>query len=85
MGIPRRRRRRICCRRARRPWGVTVEELYGGSAPKRRLAKHEGDSRLCRRLRAIEKLDANEKRQVLQLIDAFMARGQPRSKLSEGR
>jgi hypothetical protein len=40
------------------------------------LAKQEADSRLRRRLLAIEKLDAAEKRQVLQLIDAFIERGQ---------
>jgi hypothetical protein len=38
-----------------------MEELYGRSAPKRRLAKQEGDSRLRRRLLAVEKLDANER------------------------
>jgi hypothetical protein len=36
-------------------------------------------------LLAIEKLDAEEKRQVLQLIDAFIERGQLRSKVSAGR
>ena len=65
--------------------GVTMEELHGRSAPKRKLAKQEGDSRLGRRLLAIEKLDATEKRQVLQLIDAFIERGQLRSKVSAGR
>lgn len=43
---------------------------------KRRLAKHDGDSGLRRRLRAIEKLDVADKRQVLQLLDAFIERGQ---------
>jgi hypothetical protein len=45
------------------------------------LAKQEGDSRLRRRLLAIEKLGTAEKRQVLQLIDAFIERGQLRSKV----
>lgn len=49
--------------------------------PKRKLAKQEGDSRLRRRLLAIEKLGATEKRQVLQLIDAYIERGQLRSKV----
>jgi hypothetical protein len=40
-------------------------------------AKQEGDSRLL----AVEKLGAAEKRQVLQLIDAFIERGQLRSKV----
>jgi transcriptional regulator with XRE-family HTH domain len=59
--------------------GVSIDELFG-RAPKRRLVKQEGDSRLRRRLLAIEKLDAAEKRQVLQLIDAFIERGQLKRK-----
>ena len=55
--------------------GVTIDELFGRSA-KRKLVKQEGDSRLRRRLLAIEKLDLAEKRQVLQVIDAFIERGQ---------
>jgi hypothetical protein len=41
-----------------------------------KLAKQEGDSRLRRRLLTIEKLGATGKRQVLQLIDAYIERGQ---------
>ncbi len=52
--------------------GVTIEDLFG--VGKRRLAKQDGDSRLRRRL-AIEKLDVADKRQVLQLLDAFIERG----------
>jgi hypothetical protein len=63
--------------------GATLDELYGRSAPKRKLAKQEGDSRLRRRLLAIEKLGTVEKRQVLQLIDAFIERGQLRSKVQQ--
>jgi transcriptional regulator with XRE-family HTH domain len=59
--------------------GVTIDELFG-RAPKRKLVKQEGDSRLRRRLLAIEKLDLTEKRQVLQVIDAFIERGQLRRK-----
>jgi transcriptional regulator with XRE-family HTH domain len=61
--------------------GVSIDALYGREAPKRRLAKQEGDSRLRRRLLAIEKLDAADKRQVLQLIDAFIERGQLKRKV----
>jgi transcriptional regulator with XRE-family HTH domain len=61
--------------------GVSIDTLYGRGAPKRRLAKQEGDSRLRRRLLAIEKLDAADKRQVLQLIDAFIERGQLKRKV----
>jgi transcriptional regulator with XRE-family HTH domain len=59
--------------------GVTIDELFGRT-PKRRLAKQEGDSRLRRRLLAIEKLDVTDKRQVLQLLDAFIERGQLKRK-----
>jgi len=59
--------------------GVSIDELFGVDA-KRRLAKQEGDSRLRRRLLAIEKLDLAEKRQVIQLLDAFIERGQLKRK-----
>jgi len=39
-----------------------------------------GNSRLQRRLQQIEQLDATEKRQVLQVIDAFIERGQLKRK-----
>ena len=61
--------------------GVTIDELYGRGAPKRKLAKQEGDSRLRRRLLAIDKLGTSEKRQVLQLLDAFIERGQLKRKM----
>jgi transcriptional regulator with XRE-family HTH domain len=61
--------------------GVSIDALYGRTPAKRVLAKQEGDSRLRRRLLAVEKLGAAEKRQVLQLIDAFIERGQLRSKV----
>lgn len=59
--------------------GVSIDELFG-RAPKRKLVKQEGDSRLRRRLLAIEKLDGAQKRQVLQVIDAFIERGQLKRK-----
>lgn len=55
--------------------GVTIDELFGRSI-KRKLVKQEGDSSLRRRLLAIDKLDSADKRQVLQLLDAFIGRGQ---------
>jgi transcriptional regulator with XRE-family HTH domain len=61
--------------------GVTIDDLFGRGAPKRRLAKQDGDSRLRRRLLAIEKLDVGDKRQVLQLLDAFIERGQLKRKM----
>ena len=59
--------------------GVSIDDLFGMGA-KRRLVKQDGDSRLRRRLLAIEKLDGAEKRQVLQVIDAFIERGQLKRK-----
>jgi transcriptional regulator with XRE-family HTH domain len=59
--------------------GVSIDELFGVGA-KRRLVKQDGDSRLRRRLLAIEKLDVADKRQVLQLLDAFIERGQLKRK-----
>lgn len=60
--------------------GVSIDELFGVGA-KRRLVKQDGDSRLRRRLLAIEKLDVADKRQVLQVIDAFIERGQLKRKV----
>lgn len=62
--------------------GVSIDELFGRSG-KRRLAKQDGDSRLRRRLLAIEKLDPAEKRQVLQLLDAFIERGHLKRQVEE--
>ena len=61
--------------------GVSIDALYGRSTPARKLAKQEGDSRLRRRLLAVEKLGSAEKRQVLQRIDAFIERGQLKRKM----
>lgn len=60
---------------------VSIDDLYGRDAPKRRLAKQEGDSWLRRRLLPIDKLETAEKRQVLQLIDAFIERGHLKRKM----
>lgn len=58
---------------------MSIDDLFGRET-KRKLVKQEGDSRLRRRLLAIEKLDVAEKRQVLQVIDAFLERGQLKRK-----
>lgn len=63
--------------------GVTTDELLG-AAPARR-AKKIGNSRLERRLQQIEKLPPQEKRQVLQVIDAFIERGQLKQKVEAKR
>jgi len=62
--------------------GVTIDALYGHAPQPKQLAKQEGDSRLRRRLLAIERLETNDKRQVLQLIDAFIERGQLKRKVA---
>jgi len=58
--------------------GVTVDGLLGSKPPKR--VKAIATNRLERRLLEIEKLDAGDKRQILQLIDAFIERGQLKRK-----
>jgi transcriptional regulator with XRE-family HTH domain len=58
--------------------GVTIDELSGRDA-KRRLIKQKVD-RLRWRLLAIEKLDVAEKRQLPQVVDAFIERGQLKRK-----
>jgi transcriptional regulator with XRE-family HTH domain len=63
---------------------LSTDELLGTTAVKQRPAK-ERDSRLQRRLQQIEKLEANEKRQVLQLLDAFIERGQLKRKAQASR
>lgn len=63
---------------------LTTDELLGTTAVKQRPAK-ERDSRLQRRLQQIDKLEANEKRQVLQLLDAFIERGQLKRKAQASR
>ena len=58
---------------------VSTDELLG-TAPVRKAAKAK-DSRLQRRLVQIEKLEAAERRQILQLIDAFIERGELKRKV----
>ena len=53
--------------------GVSVDELLG-VRPVRRAKKT--DTRLQRRLQQVDKLDGKERRQVLQLLDAFIERAQ---------
>ncbi len=58
---------------------VSTDELLGTAAVKRQPVR-ERDSRLKRRLQQIEKLDAAEKRQVVQLIDVFIERSRYKSR-----
>jgi len=50
-------------------------------AVKRQRGMKPADSRLVRRLQAIEKLGPSERRQVLQVLDAFIERGQLKRKI----
>lgn len=57
---------------------ISADELLG-STPIKKQAK-PGNSRLARRLQQVEQLAPGEKRQVLQLLDAFIERGKLRKK-----
>ena len=52
---------------------VTTDELLGAAAPKK---APPGNARLTRRLQQIEQMAARDKRQVLQVLDAFIERAQ---------
>lgn len=56
--------------------GLTTDALLG-VAPKKKAAKP--DRRLQRRMQQIEKMNPREKRQVLQILDAFIEREQLRT------
>lgn len=62
-----------------RALGVTTDELLGLVAVK--ATARQKDSRLQRRIQEIEKLDAPDRRQVLQLLDAFIEKGQLKKKV----
>ncbi len=63
--------------------GVSLEALLGTEPIKKSArASKPANSRLQRRLAQIEKLEPTERRQVLQLIDAFIERGQLKRKVS---
>jgi transcriptional regulator with XRE-family HTH domain len=57
---------------------VSVDALLGIETSKRRAKAT--DTRMQRRLQEIEKLDAAEKRQIIQIIDTFIERGQLKRK-----
>jgi len=58
---------------------VSTDELLG-AAPVRKAARTK-DSRLHRRLQQIEKLDAAEKRQILQVLDTLLESAQLKRKV----
>jgi transcriptional regulator with XRE-family HTH domain len=53
--------------------GVSTDQLLGVK-PVRSRTKKPQDTRLWRRFKQVEKLPAKERRQLLQLIDAFLER-----------
>jgi transcriptional regulator with XRE-family HTH domain len=53
--------------------GVSTDQLLGVKAVRSRTKKPQ-DTRLWRRFKQVEKLPAKERRQLLQLIDAFLER-----------
>jgi transcriptional regulator with XRE-family HTH domain len=55
------------------PLATTADEMLGLVAPKK--ARTLADPRVARRVYAIEQLPPGEKRQLLQLIDAFVEHG----------
>lgn len=59
---------------------LTTDELLGATPIKKQT--RPGNSRLLRRLQQIEQLDASDKRQILQVIDAFIERGKLKKKVS---
>lgn len=65
-----------------RALGMTVDELLGTKPLPQ--SRKPANSRLQRRLQQIEKLNAKEKRQVLQLLDAFIDREKLKKKVAAG-
>jgi len=61
--------------------GVSVDQLLGLAALKKSRLP---DSRVLRRLQQIEALEPGEKRQVLQVLDAFIERGKLKKKAAAG-
>lgn len=61
-----------------RSLGVSIDALLGVETAKRKTKAV--DTRMQRRLQQLEKLDPAERRQLLQLIDAFIERGQLKRK-----
>ena len=59
--------------------GVSVDTLLGVETSKRRAKA--SDTRLTRPLQEIDKLAPTEKRQILQIIDTFIERGQLKRKV----
>ena len=61
---------------------ITTDELLGHAPVKKELKPR--NTRLQRRLEQIEQLHPTEKRQVLQVLDAFIERGKLKKKAAGG-
>jgi transcriptional regulator with XRE-family HTH domain len=61
---------------------VSADELLGIQPVKK---TRKPDSRLQRRMQQIEKMGSSEKRQIMQLLDAFIEREQLKQKANHGR
>jgi hypothetical protein len=61
---------------------ISVEALLGTETAKRRAKAV--DTRMQRRLQQIANLPPEERRQILQLVDAFIERGQLRHRSTQG-
>ena len=59
--------------------GVSADTLLGITPVKK---SRQSDTRLQRRFQQIDKLSAKDKRQVIQLLDAFIERGQLKQKIN---
>jgi transcriptional regulator with XRE-family HTH domain len=62
--------------------GVSADELLGIEKPK--PVRNTKDTRLWRRFSQIEKMELHERRQVLQVLDAFIERGQLKKRAEAG-
>ena len=62
-----------------RALGVSIDALLGVESSRRRAKAT--DTRLQRRLAQIEKLSVQERRQILQVLDALIERGQLKQKM----
>ena len=62
--------------------GISVEALLGTETAKRK--SKAVDTRMQRRLQQIAGLPTDERRQIMQLVDAFIERGQLKRRAAQG-
>jgi transcriptional regulator with XRE-family HTH domain len=61
---------------------LSTDELLGLESPAAKRAGRPRDNRLQRRLQQIESLPPEERRQLIQIVDAFIERGQLKRRAS---